>query len=256
VTGYRCDGETEKRDAGIDRSLCAMFSPLHSWRGAGLPAACPPKLAERRREARRAKEGVRSRVQTLAILVFLLPVGLLQSQPTAYDNACAKVLKIETALQELIADDRPCSHLLEMDRVLPGSGPQRSTVRFWYLDEQASPDSWERTYRLAKVSVTGNLAARVFSREYYFDKGALILYRARPDTSSRCGETAVWFDKGAPAKVFTREKDGDCRERSVNQPAAGGMDKEIAKTIAAARDFAREYAAVFLRMLKLQDDAE
>jgi hypothetical protein len=176
----------------------------------------------------------------------------MRAQPWV-DSVRAQAQRTDAALAALVEDGRPCCHVVTMRRVLHGSGPQETTVRLWYLEEENPADPVLPRQVLVKAEAVANIAARVFRITYWYRDGALARCVRRPDTATACGEQDLYFHNSRLAAAVTRGHGDDCGARPWT-PAGDAQAWRRAERNARAR--AAEYLAAFHALLRVEEDAE
>ena len=204
------------------------------------------------REASARGQNVSVRYRKLFVLVFIFPSVLctwdmppIQAQTrSAVDGIQATISRIDLAIQDGNDSEQPRFHSIELNSMLPGSGPQTTSIRMYYSEYQISPDSWELMQSLIKVVVRGNISAVQFLKEFYFQDGRLLFHAATPDTSTVCGSVRLYVDRSMPVAVEWTSKNDPCVKTHVNVSRAQALPKEMQLFAATAR----KDAAVLLRL--------
>jgi hypothetical protein len=193
----------------------------------------------------------------ICIIVLFLPGAVHAQSPAGTFEQ--DIQAIDAQLAALRSEERPCAHVLMMQRILPGSGPQETLVRFQYIEEEDTQRPPLRRQMLVKAEVTGNVAARGFAKTYYFTGGRLLAAFYRPDSSSPCGERRLHFRRDKLVAASLRDAGGDCAERLWKPGARNNAGARNSAMEAAAREAlarAKEYMDAFRALLRVQDDME
>lgn len=66
-------------------------------------------------------------------------------------------------------DGNPCETSVEFSRVLPGTGTQKTSIRFTYVEHRETEEHVYPTYHLRKAVVRYNIAAQAYYVEYLFE---------------------------------------------------------------------------------------
>jgi hypothetical protein len=160
-------------------------------------------------------------------------------------TAKSETKRIDRLIEDGAAVGRPFFHSVELNTMLPGSGPQTVAITLYYEEAQRSPDSWELKLTLRKAVLLGNLAAVGYRKEYYYADDKLLCYSTIPDTTTTCGCIRVYFQRNTPVAGEWSGSEAPCFPASVLFTRGASVSPEIRSSIKTAVKDAAELARLF-----------
>lgn len=177
----------------------------------------------------------------VAVRGIVLLLGLAASLQAAPITTLAQIRQAYGAVEARIQDGEYFTVTATIDRIVPGTGPQKVEMQFYYeekLDGELAPETYPV---LHKIVVRYNIAAPEFYREFVFVNNSPVFayYRDEIDESER----RFYFRYNKQLLHLKRTVATETEERSENF-----TQQERAEAAAALTDV-QEYRKTFSRIL-------
>lgn len=189
----------------------------------------------------------------MTVLTLLLVLVAARCHASSTDEEVAEIRALYNGVGTSEDDScfgKPCLQAeTTFMRMMPGTGPQQTHVRFYYAEHLADDEQIYATAYLQKVVVTHNIAAQEYYTEYLFSGlQAQLVFHFQVDHLT---ERRTWLGAGHPIRMDIRPK-GKPEDKTVRD--TGFTAAELAHVqLTQAR--AADLIALFATVVKTADGA-
>ncbi len=187
------------------------------------------------------------------ILVLLVAATAAPAHASQVDDEVAEIRALYSGVGTAVDDacaGKPCLQAeTTFMRMMPGTGPQQTHVRFYYAEHLPDEEMIYPTPYLQKAVVTHNIAAQEFYAEYLFagvEPQLVFFFQADHVTERR-----VWLSDGRAIRIDVRPK-GKPDEKQVRDAGITEAEVEHVRGIQAR---SIDLAALFATLVETADGA-
>jgi hypothetical protein len=194
-------------------------------------------------------------IKTSFILIFLVCfsfTGKIFAQNKKIEEIRNYYNNLNKDLQSLKESNVPCTYEIKLQRTIPGTGPQSLLITYYFFEKDLIYEQGNKI-ELVKISVSYNIAARKFYREFVFKDEKLIFYFFKPDINNATNEIRNYYDDNKLILYAVAPEQSIAEYNQTRTLKSSNFTADEMKESRGILESAAEYLKNFKNLVKIQE---